>query len=124
MKMALRLCPSSGNGSDIIHTLPMLHMSQREWFDDDGDFDIELFSPGEERNDGDSNASTKSKRRSIGIVDADPVLVESIKDSLSKLRHVDLQEALRLRGLRANGPKEELQARLLNSLMDDAGLML
>jgi hypothetical protein len=26
MKMALRMCPSFGNGGDIVHTLPMLHM--------------------------------------------------------------------------------------------------
>jgi len=26
---------SSGNSNDIVHTLPMLQLSRRDWFDDD-----------------------------------------------------------------------------------------
>ena len=33
--MALRSCPSSGKSNDIVHTLPLLHMAARDWFDDD-----------------------------------------------------------------------------------------
>ncbi|KAL7558095.1 hypothetical protein ACA910_020045 [Epithemia clementina (nom. ined.)] len=44
MKMALRQCPSAGNAPDLVHTLPMLHMTRRNWFDDDHDFDSDLFS--------------------------------------------------------------------------------
>ena len=46
MKMALKLCPSSGKSDDIVHTLPLLHMSIRDWFDDSGfdDDDISFSS--------------------------------------------------------------------------------
>jgi hypothetical protein len=41
VKSALRwhsdMCPDS-KGNDIIHTLPLLHMSRRDWFDDE-DYD-------------------------------------------------------------------------------------
>jgi hypothetical protein len=36
MKMALHQCFSVGNGSDIIHTLPVIHMLRRDWYDDEG----------------------------------------------------------------------------------------
>lgn len=125
MKMALRLSPS-GNGSDLIHTLPMLHMSQRDWFDEDGDFEADLFNSSE--NHGrlvSSNQVNKLKDVKVGVgkVDADPVLVDSIKESLSKLRLMELQDALRLRGVRAVGSKLDLRDRLFQSLMDDAGLL-
>ena len=37
------------------------------------------------------------------------------------MTHADLKDALRLRGLKVTGAKEELQERLFYSLMDDAG---
>lgn len=119
MKMALRLCPSAGNGSDIIHTLPMLHMSQRDWFDDEA-FEEE----GDE--DDDCKTSTKATRSTSSIVkekkDADPVVTQTVRDGVSKLKLWELKEALTVRGLRGIGSKEELQERLFKSLMDDAGL--
>jgi len=122
MKMALRLCPSAGNGSDIVHTLPTLHMSQRDWFDDDSDFESDLFSS--------VHASVKhtepsGKRVQPSIVcldQPDPLVAESIKTSIAKMKHVDLQKALKLRGIPASGSKEELQEKFFRSLMNDTGL--
>jgi tetratricopeptide (TPR) repeat protein len=119
MKMALQLCPS-GNGSDIIHTLPMLHMSKRQWFDDD-ELEAEKDDGMREKKSATVIASSLPGQQSASNLD--PVLVESIKSSLVKLRREDLQEALRRRGLSAVGSKEELRDRLFRSLMSDTGLM-
>ena len=118
MKMALRLRPSAGNANDIIHSLPMIHMSRRDWFDDDDDFDSDLF----DATDGGNTQPVRSKPTALSV-EADPLLIESLKTEIAKLRYVDLQEALRLRGQPAVGSKEELQKKLFGSLLDDAGLM-
>lgn len=121
MKMALQLCPSAGNGGDIVHTLPMLHMSQRDWFDDD-DFES-----------GPNNALESEKFISTALEEAakpllegekgmDPIFVESIKSSLSEMSFIELQEALGLRGLRSSGSKEQVLVRLFLSLIEDANL--
>ena len=116
MKMALRLCPS-GNGDDIVQALPMLHMARRDWFDDDDDFTSPLF---EERIDKDPSEIPKAEPKTPKHVDK--VAKESIRKSVAKLTYADLQDALRLRSLRAAGSKAELQERLLYSLLEDAGL--
>jgi tetratricopeptide (TPR) repeat protein len=140
MKMALRLRPSSGKADDIVHTLPMLHMSQREWFDDDDDFDSDLFSistttnssstsswkSGGARN-SDNTATTKASR-SVSVASAehamtDPVFVESMKVGIAQLRLPELQDALRLRGIPAGvGSKDELREKLFESMLGDTGL--
>lgn len=108
MKMALRQC-IGGNGSDIIHTLPMLHMSRRDWFDDDifeeddgFDFDSEEVSS-DQLPQGSSNA------------------VESIKESVKTMRLSALQESLKKRGLKTSGSKSALKSRLQRCLLEDAG---
>ncbi len=112
MKAALRLCPSS-NSADLIHTLPMLHMSCRNWFDDEA-FDHDEY---------DKESPVQKENRIDGPSSVDTVLCESIRDSLENARLVDLQKALRARGLRVFGSKLELQKRLLDALMDDAELI-
>jgi tetratricopeptide (TPR) repeat protein len=114
MKMALQLCPSFGNGVDIVHTLPMLHMAQRDWFDDD-DF-VESWTL--------SESTEKSKRTDPKVSDpavTDPVVVESIKVSIAGMKLSELKDALKVRGLKTAASKEELQGRLFQSLMDDTG---
>lgn len=113
MKAALRLCPSS-NSEDLIHTLPMLHMSCRNWFDD------EAFEHGTNENRNQSN--TQNEREIDGPSTVNPVIYESMRSSLEKARLVDLQKALRTRGLRVVGSKLELQKRLLDSLVEDTEL--
>lgn len=113
MKMALRMCPNS-KGEDIIHSLPMLHMSRRDWFDDDDYEEIK-------------EAPAAARGESIEVplgVKTDPIIIESLHDSISKLKHHGLKEALKARGLMHSGSKEELRMRLFNSLVTDAGLQL
>ena len=114
MKMAIRLCPSSGNGSDIIHTLPMLHMSRRDWFDDES-FDLNESNENLTENSEDKLSTTPS-----GV---DPVFADSIRSNLAKMRHVELKDALKSRGLRIVGSKEELCNRLFVSMLNDHGLL-
>lgn len=121
IKMALRLRPNA-NGSDIIHTLPMLHMSCRNWFDDET-FEYEARAIAHDAIMSSTYASEPKAPRSGLSSHADPIFVDSIQASIDKMRHVDLQDALRVRGLRAIGSKQELQARLFNSLISDTGLM-
>jgi tetratricopeptide (TPR) repeat protein len=113
IKMALKMCPSFGNGDDIVHTLPMLHMAQRDWFDNE-DFEPTTH----ETRDVKRSSSTDSS----SPVEADPVLVESIKASIAKMKLGELRTALKVRGLKMFGSKEELQGKLFLSLMNDVGL--
>jgi tetratricopeptide (TPR) repeat protein len=119
MKMALRLCPSIGNGNDIIHTLPMMHMVVRDWFDDDP------VEEGGDESDGSWNTLQAPKRAtpSKNNSSPDPLVTQAIQDGVEKLKLTELKEALKVRGLRGTGSKEELQNRLLKSLMEDTGLI-
>jgi len=119
MKMALKLCPSSGKSDDIVHTLPLLHMSVRDWFDDD-DFEQD---PLEKSMDETEDPGFTPEKPSFvsSMAYADPVIEASIMEGVGKMRLSELKEALRLRGLKVVGSKESLQERLFFSLMDDAG---
>jgi len=147
MKMALRQCASSGNSDDskssclclcdvvrlflycitfissryskqlsliyaqiVIQTLPMLHMAKRDWFDDD-DFveDTGKFEISEASRDG-------------GAITGDSMVLQSIQESLDKMKLAELQRSLKKRGLKSSGSKSVLKDRLLRSLLDDAGL--
>jgi tetratricopeptide (TPR) repeat protein len=121
IKMALRLRPNA-NGSDLIHTLPMLHMTCRNWFDDEA-FDYESHQTAHAAGTNLADVSEPPTNSSRVPSNADPVIIASMRSSLEKMRYVDLQEALRVKGLRAIGSKEELIARLFDSLMSDTGLM-
>lgn len=122
MKMALRLCPSVGNGNDIIHTLPMLHMAQRDWFDEE-EFDEDMTDDNEGFNTP-STQSQPSQSSSLFIQkqEPDPLVAKSVREGVSELRIPELKDALRVRGIKTTGSKETLQQRLFESLMDDAGL--
>jgi hypothetical protein len=120
MKMALRLRPSFGKGEDIIHTLPTLHMSVRDWFDDD-DIDanpMETYASDQEK----PTPSPAPPAVPISsMAYADPVIEDSIWQGVYKMKRTQLIDALRLRGLSGLGSKDSLQERLFYSLMDDAG---
>eukprot|EP00977_Amphora_coffeiformis_P005494 scaffold1168_cov167-Amphora_coffeaeformis.AAC.27 len=120
MKMALRLRPSAGNASDIIHTLPMLHMSQRDWFDDEA-IDADLAD--EPENDTPTSAKSAAySRLAIEKKEPDPLVLRTVRDGVAKLKITELRDALKVRGLKGTGSKEELGERLFESLMEDAGL--
>jgi tetratricopeptide (TPR) repeat protein len=121
MKMALGLCPSSGTADDIVHSLPVIHMSRRDWFDDD-EFPSDGDGVGDDRSD--SSSTTSSGGSPNQSQTADPILIDSIKSSLQKIRRADLQEALKRRGIPSYGSKEEMQQLLFESLITDAGLAL
>jgi tetratricopeptide (TPR) repeat protein len=120
MKMALKLNPSSGKSEDIVHTLPLLHMSARDWFDDD-EFDAEIMFEEETSPENESFMSSPGSLALSGMAYADPLIEKSIKEGVTKMKNRELKDALRLRGKITTGSKEELQERLFCSLMDDAG---
>jgi hypothetical protein len=134
MKMALQLSPSMGKSSDIVQTLPILHMTVRDWFDDD-EFENNPMLCVNDDNEDDSdqiedcivggsgnNSSFNSQQKSkIQQTYSDPVVEASILEGVGKMKFVELKEALRIRGLKTTGSKETLQERLFCSLMDDAG---
>lgn len=123
MKNALRLCPSSGKADDIIHTLPLLHMARRDLFDDD-EFEIDNDSIRVERADGNESSASRRTAGSNGgaNIKSDPVFIESLRNSISKMRFVDLQEALKIRGLKCHDSKDALKEKLFRSLLEDSGL--
>lgn len=125
MKMALQLSTSGGKSSDIVQTLPLLHMTARDWFDDD-DFDEDpLKSDDEDGDNGDvseqSSSLIPSRSRLLEEYHTDPVVEASIMEGVSKMTVVELKDSLRIRGLKTRGDKDELKERLFYSLMDDAG---
>jgi len=159
MKMALRQGQSSGNGNDIIHVLPFLHMSVRDWFDDeefsldkdenedDGGDWSSLTSTGtasiwekeetktyswsaiEDAKDKAASSEGGQQEKSARQVEKEPrkedgarsVVKIAIETSLEKVRLTDLQESLQKRGMKSTGSKAELQKRLLDALLEDAG---
>jgi hypothetical protein len=113
--MALKMCPSFGNGADIVHTLPMLHMARRDWFDNEEFVESSNTT-------GDNRKKPKAAADVSLPVEANPVLIDSIKTSIAKLKLAELRDSLKLRGLKTFGSKEELQVKLFRSLIEDAGL--
>ena len=123
MKMALRTCPNA-NGNDIIHALPMLHMSVRDWFDDDA-FDEDGGDDDDDDDDGGRSTTASSKTASASAsasATTDQVVMASIRQSVSEMKVSQLQDALKLRGLKHHGIKDDLQRKLALSLCDDLGL--
>jgi tetratricopeptide (TPR) repeat protein len=128
MKRALLLA-SGGNASDIIHVLPMLHMSQRNWFDDEDDNCEEEpktsgVSPINE-NDAPMPSSHDSTRATnphySAYKSADPYFVQSLQTGLEEMRYYDLRDALRAKGISGTGTKVELVQRLMLSVLTEAG---
>ena len=148
MKMALKACANSisGNNQDITYLLPVIHMTVRDWYDDD---ELNL----EEEDDDDSNDNEHNdqgggggrwgdmketiditaegmntrrerieKKNDINSKATPDQLVQSIRRSIQDLRVVDLREELKKRKLKVGGSKKELQKRLINDLKKDAGI--
>ena len=116
-----------------MHILPMLHMTVRDWYDDD-DFeeDIQL----------EDNKVPVSQKIIIPMHDTSPAvldesdafprvmnemttemtMIQSIKESIEKMKLTELQAALKKRNTKSSGSKSILQARLLVILLEESGL--
>lgn len=126
----------------VIQTLPMLHMARRDWFDDDefieDDGDFKTISSSEATitdTDADSDTTTttlgtlndvtnknvENKNTAVSSSSSiDENLLESIKDSVGKMKLVELQQALKKKKLKSSGSKSVLKERLLCALLDEA----
>lgn len=120
MKMALKFSPSIGKSDNLVHTLPLLHMTVRDWFDDD-DFEADIIFDDGDKSDRDSFSPVPPNQAIASMAYSDPLIEKSIKDGVSKMKLRELKDSLRLRGKITTGSKEQLQERLFHSLMDDAG---
>jgi hypothetical protein len=67
-----------------------------------------------------SKPSISNKQQKVE--DANPVFFDSVRKNIAKLTLTELQRALQVRGVTSSGQKLELQQRLFESLMTDAGL--
>lgn len=129
----------------VMQTLPLLHMSIRDWFDDDefiednGDFDDNFNLNDETNNNNNNDQSQQLQQQSSSSSSSsmnnnfsndfdisnnnnvDENLIQSIKDSVEKLKLVELQNSLKKKGLKSSGSKSILRDRLLRSLLDEAG---
>mmetsp|Transcript_2525 Transcript_2525/g.5437 ORF Transcript_2525/g.5437 Transcript_2525/m.5437 type:complete len:608 (-) Transcript_2525:140-1963(-) len=154
MKMALKACADriSGNGNDITLLLPVLHMTVRDWYDDD-EFDDEDIGGGDDAKELDAgeNEATEEEEEdgltlgkwekdhsmeedlpskdgtSMGItthvgMSTSDRILESIRESIRDMTVVELRKELKKRKLKVGGLKTVLQERLVNDLKRDAGL--
>ena len=136
MKMALKSCAHSigGNNADITYLLPVIHMTVRDWYDDDEfDDDDEEEANSIDLNDEelmeqllvdggvelDLSNNDAAAAAAAAAADDDSNLRESIKD----MKVADLKSELKARKLKVSGSKRELQDRLVDALKKDGGSM-
>jgi len=105
MKTALKTCANSisGNNQDITFLLPVIHMTIRDWYDDDEFYSVEAYE--EEGSLAGGKYDAKSE-----------VTTDQLRESIKNMRVVDLKGELRRRKLKVSGSKEELQERLVHDL--------
>jgi hypothetical protein len=126
MKMALKTCANSisGNNQDITYLLPVIHMTVRDWYDDDNFEDDELESEEELIEqlmmDGAVELSLNGLA-SNDVADAqEDKLTQTIRECIKHMRIVDLREELKKRKLKVGGSKKVLQDRLVDAILIDA----
>ena len=117
MKMAIKTFANkvSGNSQDITYLLPVMHMTVRDWYDDDDDFD----------DDRTSFRLVSDEDNEFGIMkgdenhgDSEPV--KRMRERIQGMKSVELKNELKRRNLKVSGSKKELQDRLIDTyLIDD-----
>lgn len=111
-------------------------MSKRDWFDDDEfiEDDGDLGSNFDDNNNNQvigHNSSTQLSSSTVPTTEdttimnenkqLDENLIQSIKDSVDKMKLVELQNSLKKKGLKSSGSKSVLRDRLLCSLLEEVG---
>lgn len=124
MKMALKRCSNGigGNNQDITFLLPVIHMTVRDWYDDD---EFDEADDDEKLND---EEALIEQLMMEGAVELSPgsytnndnpredEVTQGIRESIKHLRIVDLRQELKKRKLKVAGSKKELQDRLVQDI--------
>mmetsp|Transcript_11315 Transcript_11315/g.20352 ORF Transcript_11315/g.20352 Transcript_11315/m.20352 type:complete len:288 (+) Transcript_11315:114-977(+) len=137
MKMALKRCAESisGNNQDITYLLPVIHMTIRDWYDDDefnteeADEALDLASDdlvaqlvkegGVElglQEECDDRSKSENGRSPDATIDPEEKIERRLRENIKHMRIIDLKGELRKRKLRVSGSKKELQDRLVEDL--------
>ena len=113
MKMAVQTCANkiSGNSQDITYLLPVIHMTVRDWYDDD-EFDVETSDLTINfENDGGKKLNSNEGR--------DRTETNELRE-IQRMKVVDLKMELKKRNLKVSGSKKELMDRLMADLNEDS----